>query len=387
MGKTFNVNGVCYSDEHYMVNLESRLMMIKELVDKGKYFMINKARQYGKSTILRAVREYLSQEYAVILLDFQSITTAKFKEETIFSIALAKVILKAIKQKNGYLDGLEVSCIDEMEAGVQRGKLDLSQLFDYLSIMCDTSEKPIILMIDEADYASNNQIFLDFLAQLRAAYLARKDFPTFQSVILAGVYDIKNLKLKLRTEEKYIYNSPWNIAADFNVDMSFSTKDIAGMLTEYEADYHTGMDMLRMSEVIYEYTNGYPYMVSRICQLLDEMQRNQKKGTGTTVWCIEGISEAVKKFLSSSDILFDDVAKKLADYPELKKMLKEILFYGKRYSYESENPYINLGLMFGFLKNEANSVMIANRIYETKLYNIFMSEEELSLKERKLLKQ
>lgn len=378
MSKTFNVNGVCYPDEHYMVNLESRLVMIKELVDNGKYFMINRARQYGKSTILRGIREYLSQEYVMILLDFQSITTEKFKNETVFSIALAKTILKAVNRGNVPLNGLEVSCVNEIEAGVQKGELDLSQLFDYLSMMCDTSEKPIVLMIDEVDYASNNQVFLDFLAQLRAAYLARKDFPTFQSVILAGVYDIKNLKLKLRTEEEYVYNSPWNIAADFNVDMSFSSEDIAGMLTEYEADYHTGMDMIQMSEMIYEYTNGYPYMVSRICQLLDEMQKNQKKDTDTTMWCAEGVSEAVKKFLCSADTLFDDMTKKLADYPELKKMLKEILFYGKRYSYESENSYINLGFMFGFLKNEANSVMIANRIYETKLYNIFMSEEETS---------
>lgn len=50
--------------------------------------------------------------------------------------------------------------------------------------------------------------------------------PTFKSVILAGVYDIKNLKHKLRNDDEHKYNSPWNIAADFNVDMSFSQKDI-----------------------------------------------------------------------------------------------------------------------------------------------------------------
>ena len=32
-------------------------------------------------------------------------------------------------------------------------------------------------------------------------------------------------------------NSPWNIAADFNIDMSFSAEEIAGMLQEYEKDY------------------------------------------------------------------------------------------------------------------------------------------------------
>lgn len=93
---------------------------------------------------------------------------------------------------------------------------------------------------------------------------------TFQAVILAGVYDIKNLKLKLHPDEESKYNSPWNIAEDFNMNLSFNPKEIAGMLMEYEADYSTGMDILAVSQWIYDYTGGYPYMVSRICKLLDE---------------------------------------------------------------------------------------------------------------------
>ncbi len=34
--------------------------------------------------------------------------------------------------------------------------------------------KPIVLMIDEVDSASNNQVFIDFLAQLRGYYLDRE---------------------------------------------------------------------------------------------------------------------------------------------------------------------------------------------------------------------
>ena len=37
--------------------------------------------------------------------------------------------------------------------------------------------------------------------------------------------------------------APYDIAAKFRVDMSFSQKDITGMLEEYEKDYHTGMDI------------------------------------------------------------------------------------------------------------------------------------------------
>lgn len=60
----------------------------------------------------------------------------------------------------------------------------------------------------------------------------------------------------------------------------------------------------------------------------------------------------------------------------MKNMLKEILFHGRDYAYETENPFINLGIMFGFLKNQNHTVVVANRIFETKLYNFFLSEEE-----------
>jgi len=59
--------------------------------------------------------------------------------------------------------------------------------------------KKVILMIDEVDKSSNNQMFLSLLGMLRNKYLLRnsgKD-KTFHSVILAGVHDVKSLKLKI----------------------------------------------------------------------------------------------------------------------------------------------------------------------------------------------
>lgn len=62
----------------------------------------------------------------------------------------------------------------------------------------------MVMIIDEADKSSDNQIFLSFLGMLRDKYLKREmgRDSTFHSVILSGVYDIKNLKSKLRPEEE-----------------------------------------------------------------------------------------------------------------------------------------------------------------------------------------
>ena len=56
MPKYFNTEGRCRPDIHYMVKLDDRLARMRELyVDRGKYFVINRARQYGKTTTMMAL--------------------------------------------------------------------------------------------------------------------------------------------------------------------------------------------------------------------------------------------------------------------------------------------------------------------------------------------
>lgn len=65
----------------------------------------------------------------------------------------------------------------------------------------------------------------------------------------------------------------------------------------------------------------------------------------------------------------------MADYPELKQMLYAILFRGKYFAFNRYNLPVNIGLMLGFLKDMEGSVAVSNRIFETCLYNLFLSED------------
>ncbi|MCI8638076.1 MAG: hypothetical protein HFG41_02730 [Coprococcus sp.] len=47
------------------------------------------------------------------------------------------------------------------------------------------------------------------------------------------------------------------------------------MLEEYEQEMHTGMDIRATAELIYDYTSGYPYLVSYICKVVDERLSGQ----------------------------------------------------------------------------------------------------------------
>ena len=55
--KKFNTTGACFPDRHYMVQLGGRLAQMKQLVDDENYFVINRARQYGKTTLLKALEK------------------------------------------------------------------------------------------------------------------------------------------------------------------------------------------------------------------------------------------------------------------------------------------------------------------------------------------
>lgn len=240
MKRYFNIEGSCHPDEHYMVDLGQRLDEIKILIDNKKYFSINRSRQYGKTTTLEALSEYLKEEYTVISLDFQMLGQEDFKSESDFVAAFSREVLMAVLEaENMPEDVFEKLTAFAEETDTNR---KLSLLFLQLSKWCKEAKKPVVLMIDEIDSASNNQVFLDFLSQLRGYYLHRRKRPTFHSVILAGVYDIKNLKHKIRPDEEHKTNSQWNISAKFEVDMSFSLEKIENMLQDYEQDCHWRYD-------------------------------------------------------------------------------------------------------------------------------------------------
>ena len=161
--------------------------------------------------------------------------------------------------------------------------------------------------------------------------------------------------------------------------MNFSIDQIADMLGEYEADNRTGMDVEAAAQEIYQYTSGYPYLVSAICKYLDEEIPGEKGFEDIAdVWTGKGISEAVKILLNESAPLFGSMMRHINEYPDLKKMLYAMLFQGERVAYNPDNKTIELARMFGYIVNNNGRVQVANRIFETRLYNLFLSEEELS---------
>ncbi|MGL5415845.1 MAG: GxxExxY protein [Clostridium sp.] len=350
IGKSFNTTGVCVEEKHYMVNINEKLKEIIKLIQQDKYFVINKPRQYGKTTTLNRLYKILKSRYKVLKLDFE-VMASSFKEEELFCEVMRLKISKCINY--------EIEKVDT-----------LYHLSNVISRITENEE--VILIIDEVDKISNNKLFLDFLGVLRSLFLERAvgETTTFKSVILAGVHDIRNLKLKFRDGTDTRYNSPWNIAVNFNVDMSFNSFEIGTMIEEYKKDNNLTFNVEKISGEIYKYTNGYPYLVSRVCQIIDEDIHKDKAD-----WTIQDVLKGVKILISERNPLIDDLIKNLENNKELFEYIYEILVLGAQKVYNINEPNIDKGTMFGyFIKNKDGIVEVSNQIFKEIIYNYMTSK-------------
>jgi len=368
MRKFFNITGSCNPERHYMVDSPERFAAVERLIDGGNYFTINRARQYGKTTTLQTIRRRLSDKYLIIKTSFERVGDSSFQDEVAFARLFARLMCREMPsdpENDGYRLYWE-----ELE----KKDSDMDALGTHISNFCQSSSKPIVLLIDEVDQSSNNQIFVRFIGMLRDLFLEREKrgmSSTFHSVVLAGVYDVKNLKLKLRPDEERKYNSPWNIAADFNVDMTFHSEEIAQMLGDYERDVHTGMDIQAISKEIYRYTSGYPFLVSKLCKVIDE-ELNQE-------WTAEGVQNAAKATIFNKNTLFTSLTKNLETYPELKRFVYSLSILGDTITYDPNNPVMDFATMFSIIKYDANrKVSIHNIIFEEVLNNYFIAEQNIA---------
>ena len=137
------------------------------------------------------------------------------------------------------------------------------------------------------------------------------------------------------------------------------------MLRNYAYEHNKSINVDLIAKLLRDYTSGYPFLVSRICQIIDEGKLN---------WNKEGFLTAVKLLLTESNTLFDDIARKIEYYPNLRNILYDILFYGSKYPFNRYDKHVNLAIMFNYLDNNDGLLKISNRIFETWMYNLFIAE-------------
>ena len=109
----------------------------------------------------------------------------------------------------------------------------------------------------------------------------------------------------------------------------------------------------KISGLLYEYTRGYPFLISKLCKMLDEeIAGSAGFPDKASAWSESGVEEAVKRLLSEKNTLFESLIGKVLNFPELKNMLFELLFQGRTIAYNALNPQTDQLRMFGFIRED-----------------------------------
>jgi len=224
----------------------------------------------------------------------------------------------------------------------------------YLSTMSELLDKPFVLLIDEIDSLVGDTL-ISVLRQLRAGYDLRPEhFPV--SVILCGVRDIKDYRIRTSGEEIITGGSAFNIKAKSLRLGNFTKEDVKNLLLEHTKE--TGQVFEDdVAPCIYEETDGQPWLVNAIAyELTFEIKENRNHKVVLT----KDMTEIARnRVILSRATHLDQLADKLSE-DRVRRVILPMLQNSEANPNNDDKQYcIDLGL----IKNSPKGLVIANSIY------------------------
>jgi hypothetical protein len=144
------------------------------------------------------------------------------------------------------------------------------------------------------------------------------------------------------------------------------------MLAEYVEGTGVTMNQSEIAERLYYYTSGYPFLVSALCQIIDEdlLERS--------CWRAAHVEEAVNRLLVQSNTNFEHLIKNLENNQEFSELVEQLVVFDKPIAYNQDSPLIHLGLLYGVFACRHDQVAIHNRLYQERIYNYLTSKLEVA---------
>ena len=102
MAKRFNITGLCFPDQHYMADVSKKLAKTIDMIEFGDYFIINRPRQYGKTTTLYTLADTLEKrgDYFVINTSFEGVGDLFFSEEKRFTQGFMSLLASYVQYRD-----------------------------------------------------------------------------------------------------------------------------------------------------------------------------------------------------------------------------------------------------------------------------------------------
>ena len=340
----FNTAGPVRAEDHYAIPPLKRgnVAEILQLIRDKQYFVLHAPRQTGKTSALIALRDLLNGGGKGAPSGEGGFRCVNVNVE-VGQVARDDVAegMRAI------LSGLAGSARllgDDFPKRTWPGVFEQSgpndALKDLLIEWCLANPKPLVLLVDEIDSLVGDTL-LSVLRQLRAGYEQRpKGFP--HSVVLCGVRDIRDYRIRSSRGEVVAGGSPFNVAAESLRLGDFTRKETRRLMLQHILE--TGQRFTPAARrAVWEQTRGQPWLVNALCAgacFKSEAGRDRSRAIG-----VEDINAAREELILSRRTHLDQLAHKLEE-ERVRRVVEPLLAGGEaRYDLHDLEYARDLGLL------------------------------------------
>ena len=345
----FNTAGPVRAEDHYAIPPLKRgnVAEILQLIRDKQYFVLHAPRQTGKTSALIALRDLLNSgggapdgagapsgagSFRCVDVNVEVGQVARDDTERgirsiLSSLAASARLLGDDFPKRAWPGVFEQSGPDDA-------------LKDLLIEWCLANPTPLVLLVDEIDSLVGDTL-LSVLRQLRAGYQQRpRGFP--QSIVLCGVRDIRDYRIRSSTGEVVAGGSPFNVAAESLRLGDFTRKETRRLMLQHILE--TGQRFTPAGRrAVWEHTRGQPWLVNALCAgacFKSEAGRDRSRAIG-----VEDINTAREELILSRRTHLDQLAHKLEE-ERVRRVVEPILAGGEaRYDLRDLEYARDLGLL------------------------------------------
>lgn len=303
--KFFNTAGPMKPELHYCIDPLTRfdLEEIESLIRQNKYFILHAPRQTGKTSCLLALRDYINKqgEFYAVYANVEGGQAMRNQVEEVIDGVIDIVSFQ-----------LQLILRDEMPkllaSQVKRDSAASVKLTEFLSLLCQKLDKPLLLFIDEIDALVGDSL-VSVLRQLRSGYdLRPQAFP--QSIILCGVRDVRDYRIVLSNQDIVTGGSAFNIKAESLRLGNFSWEEIHRLYMQHTAATGQEFDEACFPQ-IWEATEGQPWLVNALGY---EVTMNMRENRDRSVRIIaEMMYRAQERLIYRRDTHIDILIDKLRE--------------------------------------------------------------------------
>lgn len=354
MERFFNTAGPQKLELNYTIdplsrfNLDDVLMLIRQ----QRYFVLHAPRQTGKTSCMLALHDYLNKEnYIAVYANVEGGQASRNDKDSVIRATIDTIT-------GAYRLLCRNDKADVAREAVQKLSID-SMLSQYLSLLCQSLDKPFVLILDEIDALVGDSL-VSVLRQIRSGYANRPAaFP--QTIILCGVRDVRDYRIVLSNQDIVTGGSAFNIKATSLRLGDFSKDEIHELYSQHTQETGQVFDEACFP-MIWDATEGQPWLVNALGH---EVTWNIRENRDRSVRIIpEMIDKAIENIIYRRDTHIDILIDKLLE-PRVRRVIQPILANEDEID-EAQIPTDDLQYVIdmGLVKRERGKpIRIANGIY------------------------